>query len=342
MTNINTLWPYSKQAALFVIPVVWVLSAIILGVTHNYLSWPDDDSAKLITFVVIALGLIPLALVLLDFAASTRAVLDFKGIKIDFSGVDLTKPEVRFESEGIPDNAGIEGEVVFDSGPMQITKALEKATHNEIVQINLKEGNAWWASRLLALSAGAVRKGSPKVLVFTAKKANVSNVFLGWAEPVAIMNSLLEKKQDFKEHYLKASRISKQVSMYGSNEYLPIAQTSPVSLAPDVMRYTYNVNYSRLGNEVFEQILMDQLALNCEQPPDKLSINRFEELFIHCCYQDVVDLEWSKELQINKLLDSQAPYVALVRNNQYEAMLKRDAGERIVLKQLLQQSQAAA
>ncbi len=341
MTNINPLWPYSTRLALLAIPVIWVLSAITLGLTHNYLAWPDSGTINNLTLIVIAFGFIPLALVLLDTALNSRAKVEFMGVKIDFSRVDLAQPEVRYESIGIPDNAGDEGELVTDSSPMQITNALEKATQNEIVQIDLKEGASWWTTRLLALSAGAVRAGAPKILVFTGTKANVSQVFLGWATPKDILRALLNNKLLYKDIYQKSVQISKQVSMYGLNQYLPMAKTIQISLHQDIERYIYSEQYAQLGDAVFEQILMDQLALNCEQPPDKLSISRFEELFIHCSYLDIVDLEWSKDIQMRKLLDSQAPYLALVRNYRYEAMIKQEAGERIILKQLFLQSQEA-
>ena len=330
MTTTKTLWPYSKQSALLAIPIIWILSATILSLTHKFLSWPDVEVTRLLTVVIIATGLIPLALVLLDFASSRRAVLDIKGVKFDFSQADITS-----EVTGLPDNIGVEGAIVTDSSPMQITNALEKATKNEIIRIGLKEGDAWWVTRLLALSAGAVRAGSPKVFVFTGTEENIPSVFLGWAEPIAILKALLNCNNDYKAIYQKSMRIAQQVNLFGVDELLPIG----LQLSPDVQRYSYDDAYLQLGDAVFEQVLMDQLALQYEVTPDKISLGRFDELFRHCIYRDVVDLDMSKEKQMAAFLDSHGRYVALVRKKRYEALLKREAGERFILRQLFLQSQ---
>jgi hypothetical protein len=57
--------------------------------------------------------------------------------------------------------------------------------------------------------------------------------------------------------------------------------------------------------------------------------------------RDAVDLSWSSERQISTFLDAAAPYVDLLRHGRYEGMLVRDQVERLMLRQLLMQPQAA-
>lgn len=330
MKNTSTLWPYSKQAALLAIPVIWILSAVFLSFTRKFLSWPDAEVSEFINVVVITLGLVPLGLVLFDFVSSKRAVLDIKGVKIDFSQADMAS-----ETIGLPENIGIEGAIITDSSPMQITNALEKAIQNEIIRIGLKEGDAWWATRLLALSAGAVRAGSPKVFVFTGTVENIPGVFLGWAQPAAVLKALLNSNAGYKMTYQKSKRIAQQVNLFGDSQLLPIG----LQFSSDILRYIYSDEYLQLGDAMFEQIFMDQLALQYEGTPEKITLGRFDELFRHCVYRDAVNLEMTGEQQIAAFFDAHGPYVALVRKKRYEALLKRETGESFILKQLFLQSQ---
>ena len=161
MNTRERLWPRSKRATLTAIPFIWVIATILLFASSKYLGWPDAKSTKVVVPAVALLGFLPLGLMLVDFAASSRAVLDIKGVKIDFSQQARSS-----QSFGLPDNIGIPGAVVVtDSSPMKIIDALEHATQSEVAVIDIKDGYAWWVTRLLALCAGAVRSGLSIVII---------------------------------------------------------------------------------------------------------------------------------------------------------------------------------
>lgn len=169
--------------------------------------------------------------------------------------------------------------------------------------IDLKEGEAWWVTRLLALSAGAVRAGSPTAFVFIGTKENLRHQFLGWAEPKRVLDSILRSNAEYGRRYIRAMRIAQQVFMYGNHEFLP-QQPGPFVLHSDVQRYL-NEEFAGLGSAVAEQILMDQLALSfpgpsLETPPDRLTLSRLNDLFGHCLNTKTIDLNWSKETQVAK------------------------------------------
>jgi hypothetical protein len=86
-------------------------------------------------------------------------------VKIDFSQGQITKAAVE-----LPGNIGKPEAAVSDSTPMKIVSAFEVIVENQIVRLDLKEGNAWWVSRLLALCTGATRAGSPEAIVFVGVK----------------------------------------------------------------------------------------------------------------------------------------------------------------------------
>jgi hypothetical protein len=192
-------------------------------------------------------------------------------------------------------------------------------------------------TRLLALGAGAVRAGAPTVLVFIGTRENRPRQYLGWADPKSVVESILRDKSEYRARYDKALRIARQVVMYGQNELLP-QQPDPFVLHPDVSRYTGNAAYAALGEAVSEQILMDQLAKmpdSLENPPDRLTLGRLVDLFGHCLSTAAVDLGWPKPKQVSALLEATSGYVALVKGGRYEAMIEKQEGERVLLRELL-------
>ncbi|MBL7103300.1 MAG: hypothetical protein ISS18_03135 [Bacteroidales bacterium] len=343
MKKDEKLWPYKKYVSFLLIPIIWIFFAVIFTLAKSFADWPHENSSNLIITIVIIISVIPLILVLLDFFASKGAVIDTKFGKIDFSKVNLNRPEIKQDSFKLDDNIGISGPIISDTAPMDIIKALEKAINSEIVVINIKDGNAWWVTRLLALSAGAVRAGSPNIFAFIGKKENIIDTFLGWGAPKDILKAILMDNQEYQNRYKKSINIAKQVIMYSDNQLLP----QGMMLSNDVTRYTGDYNFTQLGDAVTEQIIMDQLAISygyntgsLEDKPDRLTLNRLNTLFGHCLCTEHIDLSWTNEEQIDKLINSNTNYLALVWNGQYDSMLKRDDGERLILRELLKQSKS--
>lgn len=78
---------------------------------------------------------------------------------------------------------------------------------------------------------------------------------------------------------------------------------------------------------------------NLEDPPDRLTLVRLQDLFAPCLYSQAVDRTWPNAEQLERFLASTAPYVALLRDGVYEGMLRGDLGERAVIRELFRQSQ---
>ena len=83
------LWPYSSSRALLATVFIWVGTALTLLVSHTYFSWLDASSGRLVMMLTFAAGFVPLLLLLIDYMAGRRAVLDIKGIKLDFSRAEI-------------------------------------------------------------------------------------------------------------------------------------------------------------------------------------------------------------------------------------------------------------
>lgn len=328
----NVLWPFGITAALASIPLIWIGMVLILMVTRRVAEWPDAESRSLLTYFTLLASLLPLALVLFDFAADRRAVFGFKGFNVDFSKIDVTQPHVGRESFLLPDNIGQPGAIATDSSPMQILKVLEDVTRHDVVRIDLGAGDSWWATRLLALAAGAVRVGAPRVMVFVARRYNVDGVFLAWLTPAAVQAALLRARSDYRETFDRAKTITTQLVAFSK-------LTAPPPLPIDVLRYQNSAAYVGLGEAAFEQILLDQLAVKgLENKPDTITLTRFADLFEPDAYRDAIDLEWPNDRRVATLLETGAEYIAVTRGGRYESMVQRGVAERLILRELVRQS----
>lgn len=339
--NPNKLWPFSRGLAIAAIPTILLLSVLIIIGIYEFFGWPEQEINRWVMLLVAVISFTPLILVLLDFFASSRAVLDVRGVKIDFSNIDIDNPEFKRHPIGIPDNIGVKGPIISDTAPMDILSALNETIQSELVVINLGRGDSWWVTRLLALAAGAVRENGPEAFVFIGDRENTPNHFLGWAKPNDVLDAVLQDKEQYKVRYQKSMRIAKQFELFNDPDLLP----NGLVLPGEVTRYTNDTRYSQSGENVAEQILMDQLALtygydtgSLEEPPDRLTLSRLMELFGHCLYRQAIDLANHTEAQIRSLIDSKAPFLALVNHGVFDSMLKREDGEWLILKALLEQS----
>src|SRR5262245_29989343 len=119
--------------------------------------WPTAESDNVLLIGILIVGLIPIALVLIDALIRRGGKLSFQGITIDLTAAASRAVDLRIDT-----NIGVEGQAVTDSSSMQILAALEKGSKTDIVVVDLQDGKAWWETRLLVLVAGAVRKGRPR------------------------------------------------------------------------------------------------------------------------------------------------------------------------------------
>jgi hypothetical protein len=236
----------------------------------------------------------------------------------------------------LPENAGVTGAPISHTSPMDIQKTLEIATHHPIAVANIKSGNAWWVTRLLLLCEGAMRTGSPEILVFLGKKEHVLDFYLGYAKPADLLRAIVSE-QKYGVRYDNAVAATKEFMSYKSiKDLLPLTSITIPLLAS---RYA-TPQYLALGDEVAEQILLDNLVNqlltggSLEEPPDRITISRLNELFDSCLYHDQVDLEAKGEQQVKQLFAAKGEYVALVRKGVYSSLLKKKDGEELILRQL--------
>jgi hypothetical protein len=335
----NVFWPYSRRAAVVLAVVTWIALGAALAVSNSYAGWPNDTTAGWLPFVVLALGLAPLVLVMLDSFRSSQAKVDLRWVKFDFSAAGVVH-----ESFGIPDNIVAAGVQVGDSGGPEIEAALEKARQNRILIVDLREGDAWWVTRLLVLAAGAVRSRTTEAIVFLGTREEVDRgLFLGWATPEAVLRAILKDRPDYQDLYEEASTIERQLEVFGKT--LRTTSRKPPGLEKEISLFA-----QRYDDPMQEVILLDLVAgktppewKSYEEPPDRLTEARLEELLAHSLYRNgVVDLEAPNEEQTRTLLAGHAPFVAVVAGGRFKGLLRRTDGERFILRQLFEQGRNGA
>jgi hypothetical protein len=204
-------------------------------------------------------------------------------------------------------------------------------------------------SRLLVLTAGAVRTGLPGAIVFVGDNPNPGTLG-GWASPADTLRALMEDvtlrgsaNLTYRNVYHRALRTTKLLALFSNpNPGSPTGSWSiPQPLPTEVQNYLQMNNYTSLGDAALEQILMDMIGqYGLENAPDQLTFRRIQELFAHHpLHTESVDLGKPKERQIEAFLNSDTPYIALVRDSRYEGLAERASVERLVLQQLFRQTQ---
>src|SRR5262249_60895195 len=111
----TVLRPYTLKAALLLAVPIWVFFALIVALARTYLRWPESGDLTTVTLIGMVIGLIPLFLSLIDYAAARRTVVELPFAKIDFSRADIKRGSVE-----LPDNIGRPGPIISDSAPMEI------------------------------------------------------------------------------------------------------------------------------------------------------------------------------------------------------------------------------
>jgi hypothetical protein len=339
----RALWTHGTTAALGSAAALFVVALLAVLIVRAASGWPGEAATGWVVLAVLLLSLAPVALLVLDFLAERRAILGTKWFNLDLSRVDLARTASE-ELAVLPANLGVTGPVVSDTAPMDIMAALTAAIRHDIVVVDIRDGDAWWVTRLLAFAAGAVRRGAPEAIVFVGRRGNRPGQFLGWAPPREVLDAILREPRGYAERYERGLAIARQLTL---SKFLPqVVAPGGASLAlhPDIQRYTVAPHdYSGLGDAAVEQVVMDQLGNqmapggSLEAPPDRLTLARLQELFAPVLVTESVDVEASGAVQTDAVLAARGSFIALVRDGTFVSMLRSADAQRAILRQLVGQ-----
>jgi hypothetical protein len=249
----------SPEAAFFTFALP--IGLLVIFASRRATGWPGEADVSWVVLVLLIISLIPVALALLDFFAERKAILGSQWFNIDLSRGGLVL-KAAAETEVLPANLGVTGPVVSDTAPMDIMKALSKATQRTCVVVDIQEGDAWWVTRLIAFSAGAVRRGAPEVIVFVGRRASHPDQFLGWATPSAVLEAILQDRDVYRERYEKAVVLARHLTFFRGTQFLP----QGVSLHPEVIRYIAPM-LSRIQTRGRRQVLLSTQSIELLRDP---------------------------------------------------------------------------
>jgi hypothetical protein len=341
------IWPFSTGAGLLASVLLLFGLLVLVGLARKILDWPANAAQGGILTAVLVLSLLPIALALIDIIIARGAVVEYRGIKVDFSKSRYrAAPEVTVAA-----NIGVRGRAVTDSGSVEILSALHEAVGQDAIVIDLEAGDAWWETRLLVLLAGAERIGKPECVVFVGKVAMQEQRYLGWSRTEYLLPRLLAVNLRYPE-LLQATRaaaagwaLREPAIRYTGTESVqqnppfPLAVQGPIAAKYGWMALDYTTG---LNNPyVAEQMLQSELGAMFEVPGASLTISSatLDALFAPVLYQEAIDQEWPSERQLRALMDARAPYVAITQDGRYQALALRQDLTNVVLKSVVRRDE---
>jgi hypothetical protein len=115
-------WPFHPRFILIAIAVILISVLAVVAGLRAILKWPSTQSDNVVLIGILVLSLLPTFLSLLDVVIERAAVVEYGGVKIDFS----QSREKAMVGITIAPNIGVQG--VTDSSTMQILETLRQAT----------------------------------------------------------------------------------------------------------------------------------------------------------------------------------------------------------------------
>lgn len=289
---------------------------------------------------ILLFSLLPILLALVDVIIERGGVIEYGGMKLDFSKV----PQVGMSGLTVPVNIGVPGQSVTDSSTTEILDALRQATACDIVIIDLEEGQAWWETRLLVLLSGAVRLKKPQKVVFVGKDSGKDRAFQGWSHPDELLPYLLQAHPQYSLSHQKALAASRQweiVEPSGAGIVPPQPPWMQPGLATQHPWMAFD-NTTGSPNELLaEQLLASDLGATVEnqEQPKRINLVRLEELFRPVLHKESIDESWPKERQISEFFNSASAYIAVTQNGKYSTLVSRLTVLNTIVKTLVEQKQ---
>lgn len=322
--RLPSLWPYGVRNALIATPIILLVLTVLVSVTRAITAWPTNTSERFVLIGIFILALVPVILLLIDGFAARGAVLEYAGIKLAFVQIAQAAPS----SPTVPTNIGVAGRPVSDSGSTEILDTLRRAATNEVVVIDLEEGQAWWETRLLVLLSGAARLSTPRAVVFVATVGGQSGCYQGWGAPDALLKELLARTDPLIRHiYYQVKAAANQWALLDPPP-LPGEPSHPPasSLSGLVSQHLWMAFEGDHPNPLAaEQLLASELSARVEQssPVRTISIIRLEELFVSVLNTHCVDQNGPPEEQRKQFFADGAAYIAVTQDRKYLKLVPR-------------------
>jgi hypothetical protein len=339
------LWPFKRKASLFAAAAILPALLLLLAILRATSTWPSPGSEGTVLIGILVLSLLPIILALLDVIIERGAVVEYAGIKVDFSKTR----EMGTSGLTVPPNIGVRGQAVTDSSTTEILAALQQAAASDVAVIDLEEGDAWWETRLLVLLSGADRLKRPEKVVFIGVDAGRTQRFQGWSTPSALLRRLVRAHPQYERSLQTARAAARQWELLEPVNplppgFLPTTPRPPWLPTPLATRHPWMAFDAATGlrNEFLEeQLLQSDLGEKIEQHEGSIRITliRLEDLFRPVLNKDAIDLSWPANRQLDAFLQTEASSIAITEDGKYSTLVPRLTLLNQVLKPLLKSSE---
>jgi hypothetical protein len=312
-------WPFSRRAAVLT-SLVLVPACVAVALILDAQDVAGFDSSGWTLVAAVLVGLLPVILLVLGGVGSVEAA----GVRIAFAAVQgVVASASAVEARTLlAHNLGQAPGQVMDSGSDTVIETLSNAVGNDVVVVDLKEGGAWWETRLLLLAAGAARLQNPRAVAFTVATPDRPRKFIGWARPVDIRRRLIEAHPEFAHAQGLAERdaLMLRLSARDLPAEPPQLPWAPAPTAP------HPVWFARDDRFVPERLLLQRLAgLEVGARSWALSEYRLRDLLASVLYSDAVDRDDTEERWVGTIVGSTAEYFAVTSGGQLVTLIPRPA-----------------
>lgn len=158
----HRFWPFDRRTAYILSAVLVPICVAVVVWLHRWNGKDETDVPPLALLLAVIVGLAPVLLVILSGVGSVEAA----GVKLAFAAVQevVTERGAVGARSLLANNLGTAPGQVQDSSGNTIIDSLREAVGNDVVVADLREGQAWWETRLLmppqALNVSGIRAPS--------------------------------------------------------------------------------------------------------------------------------------------------------------------------------------
>ncbi len=233
--------------------VALIFVALILGfgILSSITGWPDKQSWGTVVFLSLVIAALPLIGPLLSFLRESGAVVDIKGVKLDFSATAVRGASVEATDLGL---------AVGDSRAVSILDAAEAAETAAFVVVDLGTGKSWYPTRLFVLAAAADVLRGARAVVILAQHARIPGRFLGWITPKDVVAAFFQDNKQYSVAFDYALVVLRHLRLSGGD----VKYEFPAPFENDCVQF--RDLYRKRGDIVFVQVLIQKLQSTPANP----------------------------------------------------------------------------
>lgn len=326
--------------------LVFVLLLIGFGVLSRFAGWPNEnDGWPLVVVAALIVAALPIAGRVISYLQQSQASVALPGgFKLDFA-----RAVVETAAGRLPENLVAPGVLLMDTSQQELDRAAETASEQDVIVADLKDGRAWYLTRLFALAGTAVVLGSPKAIVLIGQKGGKELQPGGWIRPRDLVTALTRADKRYARHWRRAQSYLEHLRLHADESAPPLPPNLPEF-------FTYHSFYRDIGERVIMRILVNQmrfpdppdpqaaqlgdLRIEADENPPYVTLGELEPKLEPWLVRDAVELTQAEKDQVKAILQSENDIILALRNGRYDGVIDVRLAERGVLRQVAAQAES--